>query len=50
MTLQLQRFTLDMNTFQRKKLNDRVTFPMLLNMNHFLNEKMQTDPEATLQL
>lgn len=38
MTLQLRRFTVDMNTFQMKKLNDRVTFPLTLNMNHFLDE------------
>ena len=43
LTLQLQRFTLDMTTFNRKKLNDRVTFPLTLNMNHFLNEAKQND-------
>jgi len=26
------------NTWQRKKLNDKVSFPMVLNMNHFLDE------------
>ena len=43
LTLQLNRFTIDMNTWQRKKLNDRVSFPLLLNMNHFLNEAKQSD-------
>lgn len=37
--LQLQRFTLDMQTFNRKKLNDRVSFPLYLNMNRFLSDQ-----------
>lgn len=32
------RFTLDYTTFQRVKINDRVTFPLLLNMNPFLRD------------
>ena len=32
------RFTLDYTTFQRVKINDKVTFPLLLNMNPFLRE------------
>jgi len=32
------RFTLDLQTFQRVKINDRVTFPLLLNMNPFLRD------------
>ena len=47
LTLQLQRFTLDMQTFNRKKINDRVTFPLTLNMNHFLNEEKQNDQDQT---
>lgn len=39
--LQLNRFTLDMTTFNRKKINDKVAFPPVLNINPFL------DPEAT---
>ena len=50
MTLQLQRFTLDMVTFNRKKLNDRVTFPLTLNMNHFLDEAKQHDLQQTEDL
>jgi len=38
LTFQLNRFTLDTNTWQRKKLNDKVSFPVVLNMNHFLDE------------
>ncbi len=34
--LQLNRFTLDMQTFNRKKLNDLVSFPLILNVNAFL--------------
>jgi len=47
LTLQLQRFTLDLNTWQRKKLNERVSFPLVLNMNHFLNEQKQQDWSQT---
>ncbi len=36
LTIQLSRFTLDFNTFSRIKLNDRVSFPFLLNMNDYL--------------
>lgn len=38
LALQLKRFDLDCTTMQRKKINDRVTFPMYLNMNLFLTE------------
>jgi ubiquitin carboxyl-terminal hydrolase 47 len=34
--IQLGRFELDYNTFMRKKINDLVTFPLVLNMNTFL--------------
>jgi ubiquitin C-terminal hydrolase len=39
--LQLNRFTLDMTTFNRKKINEKVAFPLVLNVNPFL------DTEAT---
>jgi hypothetical protein len=32
------RFTMDYTTFSRIKINDKVTFPLLLNMNVFLQE------------
>ena len=48
LTLQLIRFTLDMQTFNRKKINDSVSFPLLLNMNHFLDEENCQD-EALLK-
>lgn len=35
--LQLNRFTLDMTTFNRKKINDKVAFPLVLNVNPFLD-------------
>jgi len=34
--LQLKRFDLDYETMQRKKLNDKVTFPLILNMNPYI--------------
>ncbi len=33
---QLGRFEFDYNTFSRKKINDLVTFPLVLNMNIFM--------------
>lgn len=42
--LQLQRFTIDYQTFNRKKLNDEVTFPLILNVNPFLDkDQIQND-------
>lgn len=38
LALQLKRFDLDYNTFQRIKLNDEVRFPQILNLNLFLLE------------
>lgn len=35
--LQLKRFDLDYETMQRKKLNDKVTFPLILNLNPFIS-------------
>mmetsp|Transcript_6713 Transcript_6713/g.11933 ORF Transcript_6713/g.11933 Transcript_6713/m.11933 type:complete len:1054 (+) Transcript_6713:8001-11162(+) len=36
--MQLKRFDLDYTTFQRIKLNDKVSFPQILNMNPYLKE------------
>jgi len=36
LTLQLKRFDFDYDTLRRIKLNDRVTFPLILDMNQFL--------------
>ena len=36
LTLQLKRFDLDYTTFQRVKLNDKMTFPKILNLNSFV--------------
>ena len=35
--LQLKRFDLDYTTFQRIKINDKVTFPQVLNLNPYVN-------------
>mmetsp|Transcript_26095 Transcript_26095/g.25717 ORF Transcript_26095/g.25717 Transcript_26095/m.25717 type:complete len:835 (-) Transcript_26095:354-2858(-) len=45
LVLQLKRFDLDYETFQRIKLNDKVTFPQILNMNPFVREIPHGDPE-----
>jgi ubiquitin carboxyl-terminal hydrolase 47 len=37
LTIVLNRFTLDYNTFQRVKLQDRVSFPQIINLNDYLN-------------
>uniref|UniRef100_A0A182P466 Ubiquitin carboxyl-terminal hydrolase 47 n=1 Tax=Anopheles epiroticus TaxID=199890 RepID=A0A182P466_9DIPT len=37
LTLHLKRFDFDYQSFHRIKLNDKVTFPELLNLNHFVN-------------
>jgi ubiquitin C-terminal hydrolase len=48
--LQLKRFDLDYNTFQRIKINDKVTFPQVLNLNPYVNlakpEYVQPPAEA----
>ncbi|KAJ8666944.1 hypothetical protein QAD02_008606 [Eretmocerus hayati] len=36
LTLQLKRFDFDQNTYHRIKLNDKVTFPDILNLNRFI--------------
>lgn len=45
LVLQLMRFDLDYTTLQRKKLNDRVAFPMVLNMNTFLRGTLELPEE-----
>eukprot|EP00358_Blepharisma_japonicum_P000054 CAMPEP_0202954480 /NCGR_PEP_ID=MMETSP1395-20130829/50840_1 /ASSEMBLY_ACC=CAM_ASM_000871 /TAXON_ID=5961 /ORGANISM="Blepharisma japonicum, Strain Stock R1072" /LENGTH=276 /DNA_ID=CAMNT_0049670025 /DNA_START=359 /DNA_END=1189 /DNA_ORIENTATION=+ len=45
LVLQLKRFDLDYQTMQRIKLNDKVTFPQILNMNPFVREIPHGDPE-----
>jgi hypothetical protein len=51
LTLQLKRFDLDYTTMQRVKLNDRVSFPMILNMNAYVGDGIAggslEDVEAT---
>ena len=36
MSLSLNRFTLDFETFQRVKINERVSFPLVLNLNDYM--------------
>jgi ubiquitin carboxyl-terminal hydrolase 47 len=36
LTIQLNRFELDYSTFERKKINNRVSYPFILNMNEFM--------------
>jgi ubiquitin C-terminal hydrolase len=38
LVMQLKRFDLDYTTFQRIKLNDKVTFPQILNLNPYVRE------------
>ena len=38
LVLQLKRFDLDYTTMQRKKLNDEVRFPQVLNMNEYIEK------------
>ena len=37
LTLQLKRFDFDYSTMHRIKLNDRMSFPHVLNLNKFVN-------------
>ena len=44
--VQLKRFDLDMRTFAKKKLNDFVSFPFVLNLNTYLREQQDNcDPQ-----
>lgn len=54
LVLQLKRFDLDYTTLQRKKLNDKVTFPQILNMNPYivgeLPENISSDDTESMEL
>lgn len=41
LAIQLKRFDLDYSTMQRKKINDRVTFPLYLNMDKIIQENIE---------
>ncbi|CAD7004861.1 unnamed protein product [Ceratitis capitata] len=43
LTLHLKRFDFDYQTMHRIKLNDKVTFPQMLNLNSFINPADQLD-------
>uniref|UniRef100_T1J5G5 Ubiquitin carboxyl-terminal hydrolase 47 n=1 Tax=Strigamia maritima TaxID=126957 RepID=T1J5G5_STRMM len=43
LTLQLKRFDFDYNTMHRIKLNDKVTFPEVLNLNSFVVNDCETE-------
>lgn len=43
------RFTLDYTTFTRVKINDKVTFPLLLDMNTFLGQYEDSDVEKLVE-
>ncbi|XP_022105952.1 ubiquitin carboxyl-terminal hydrolase 47-like isoform X2 [Acanthaster planci] len=49
LTLQLKRFDFDYTTCTRIKLNDKVTFPELLNMSDFLEDEKQEKEEVGFQ-
>ncbi|XP_038049001.1 ubiquitin carboxyl-terminal hydrolase 47-like [Patiria miniata] len=49
LTFQLKRFDFDYSTYTRHKLNDKVTFPELLNMNTFLEDEKQEEDETDVQ-
>lgn len=43
LTLQMKRFDFDYTTMHRIKLNDRMTFPEILNLNHLVEDPASTD-------
>jgi ubiquitin C-terminal hydrolase len=43
LVLQLKRFDLDISTLQRVKLNDKVTFPEILNMNPYVVQTFEPE-------
>ena len=49
--IQLKRFDLDLETMQRVKINDKVEFPYILNLNAFIDrkEKMEIGEAETLK-
>ena len=48
LTLQLKRFDLNYQTMQRIKLNDYVSFPVILNMNEYTQERTQIKKQESL--
>ncbi|XP_036142205.1 ubiquitin carboxyl-terminal hydrolase 47 isoform X2 [Monomorium pharaonis] len=46
LTLHLKRFDFDYKTFHRIKLNDKVTFPDILNLNSFISSTSQESPSG----
>jgi ubiquitin C-terminal hydrolase len=48
LTLQLKRFDLDYTTFQRKKIDDRVSFPFLLDLNKYLSDVPILTPSVSV--
>ena len=46
--LQLNRFTLDLQTFMRVKLNDRVSFPLTLNLNNYILKESEEKMDAAV--
>ena len=43
LTLQLKRFDLNYETMQRVKLNDYVEFPIVLNMNPYIDSNKHSE-------
>ncbi|VDN05474.1 unnamed protein product [Thelazia callipaeda] len=44
LSIQLKRFDFDCNTLHRIKLNDKMTFPSLLNLNEFVYDATKSEP------
>uniref|UniRef100_A0A915PZW7 Ubiquitin carboxyl-terminal hydrolase n=1 Tax=Setaria digitata TaxID=48799 RepID=A0A915PZW7_9BILA len=44
LSIQLKRFDFDCNTLHRIKLNDKMTFPALLNLNEFVYDATRSEP------
>uniref|UniRef100_F1KQL2 Ubiquitin carboxyl-terminal hydrolase 47 n=1 Tax=Ascaris suum TaxID=6253 RepID=F1KQL2_ASCSU len=47
LTILLKRFKFDRNTFHRIKLNDKMTFPLVLNLNEFVHGDGNKQPKNT---
>ena len=47
LTLHLKRFDFDYTTLHRIKLNDKVTFPVRINLDSFLVDDQNSDPNAS---
>ena len=46
LAIQLNRFELDYTTFMRRKINDKVTFPHVINVNEFMKDYKEINSEA----